>query len=57
MSFLRTQRELVDQGRLAAASLAGDEGHPTLSGQGEVEKSIQAFQLLVPGDKDGPLDG
>ncbi len=52
MGILGAPGEFLNQGCLAAARLAGDEDHPALTSQGEVEKAVQSRQLPLSGDKD-----
>jgi hypothetical protein len=51
MGILGTPGEFLDQNRLAAAGLTGDENHPALARQRQVEKSIQLRQLTLSGDE------
>ncbi len=47
--------EFLDQGRLTATGLAGNEYHSALTAHCQVEVAIQLSQLPFPGDKDRSL--
>ena len=51
MGLLGAPGEFLDQGRLAAACLARDQGHPTPAGQGLLEQGAQVSQLLLAGNE------
>ena len=53
MPILGAPRELLDEGRLAAAGLAGDKNDAALTLQRQVELGLQLGQLPLPGDKEG----
>jgi hypothetical protein len=56
MGILGAPGEFLDQGRLAAASLAGDKHDPALACQRQVQRPVQLCQFVLARDKDRFLE-